>query len=126
MRTRSVGRIRNRLRLSVRARFDRRGGVEIYAAEVQRLIDRLHVLWLYQFVCIREQFETILRIPSQIDGIEPPACAEHRHRRKLRNFGLLHSKRRRTSSGNISWAVARGQTEQAGEGQRTLHWAFGP
>src|SRR4029077_7460926 len=112
MRTRSVRRSRNRLRLSVRARFDRRGGVEIYAAEVQRLIDRLHVLRLYQLVCLRKQFETILRIPSQIDGIEPPACADHRHRRKVRsNFALLHSKRRRMSSGNISWAVARGQTE---------------
>src|ERR1700730_14257508 len=64
VRTRNVGRVRDGFWLPVRSRFDRRGKIKIYAAEVQRLIDRLHVLRLDQLGCLGKQVETILRIRS--------------------------------------------------------------
>src|SRR4029077_9374674 len=49
----------------------------------------------------------------------------HRHRRKIGGYlRFLDPERGCTSSRNISWTLARRQTEQAGEGQRNLHRAF--
>src|ERR1700687_3289714 len=62
VRTRNVGRVRDGFWLPVRSGFDRRGKIKIYATEVQRLIDRLHLLRLYQLGCLRKELETILRI----------------------------------------------------------------
>src|SRR5581483_476294 len=90
--------------------------------EIERLIDRFHVSRRGDLACAREEVKPVLWIISEINRIEPPCIAEHRHRRQSRNYrNFSHAERSFSRHFDVLGVFRRGKAEHSGKSQRNFY-----